>query len=67
MTALARYFPAEAKWTHPEGGMFLLVVSLPDRSGAAAWLELALLNNVAFAPADDFHPDGAAQLLKRVF
>jgi DNA-binding transcriptional MocR family regulator len=48
------------------GGMFLLL-SLPDRIRAAAWLDLAFLNNVAFAPGDNFHLDGAAQLPKRVF
>jgi 2-aminoadipate transaminase len=30
LSALAKYFPKEAKWTHPEGGMFLWA-TLPEK------------------------------------
>jgi 2-aminoadipate transaminase len=56
LEALSAHFPAEAKWTRPAGGMFLLA-SVPGID-TQAWLERALAQNVAFVPGDAFHLDG---------
>ncbi len=57
LAALAAHFPAEARWTRPDGGLFLLV-TLPAHVEASALLKPALAQNVAFVPGDDFHLDG---------
>ena len=46
-------FPAEVTWTHPEGGLFLMV-TLPPHLNARDLLAQALAHNVAFVPCDDF-------------
>ncbi len=60
LSALAAHLPTETKWTHPAGGMFLLV-TLPEGTNASALLARALKKNVAFVPGDDFYPDGSGQ------
>jgi 2-aminoadipate transaminase len=57
LAALAAHFPSGARWTHPEGGMFLWV-ELPERIDAAALLRRALERRVAFVPGQAFHADG---------
>ncbi len=57
LAALEAYFPAGVRWTRPDGGMFLLV-TLPEHLEAAALLQRALQENVAFVPGDDFHAQG---------
>jgi len=57
LDALARYLPAEARWTKPEGGLFVWV-TLPAGVDSAALLREALRQKVAFVPGGAFHVDG---------
>lgn len=57
LEALARHFPADVRWTRPEGGMFLLL-TLPDGVDAGALLPAALEQGVAFVPGESFHLGG---------
>ncbi len=54
LAALARYFPPEARWTRPEGGLFLWV-TLPEGVDTRALLASALERGVAFVPGSAFH------------
>jgi len=54
LEALKQYFPAEATWTHPKGGLFLWV-TLPEGMNAKTLFEAALKENVAFVPGDSFY------------
>ena len=58
LAALERYFPPEARWTHPEGGLFLWV-TLPEGTDSRALLAEALEQRVAFVPGTAFHVDGS--------
>src|SRR5882757_5926778 len=49
MDALAEFFPREAEWTRPQGGMFIWV-TLPDFIDTTDLLARALRDNVAFVP-----------------
>jgi 2-aminoadipate transaminase len=49
LAALERYFPPEATWTHPEGGLFIWA-TLPDPIDTTDLLTRALRSNVAFVP-----------------
>jgi len=55
--ALEQYFPRDAIWTRPEGGMFLLA-TLPKHLDGTALLPAALKENVAFVPGEEFHLNG---------
>jgi DNA-binding transcriptional MocR family regulator len=57
LQALEKHFPAEAKWTRPAGGMFLMV-HLPPSLSAAELLTRCLEKNVAFVPGEEFHLRG---------
>ncbi len=59
LAALARHVPLEARWTRPEGGLFLWV-TLPAGIDTRALLAAALEHGVAFVPGAAFHatPDG---------
>lgn len=57
LKALAQYFPADARWTSPQGGMFLWV-ELPGSVDASELLERAMEQRVAFVPGQGFHVDG---------
>lgn len=58
LSALYRYFPAEARWTEPQGGMFIWV-ELPEEMDAAALLETAIAQeNIAFIPGHAFTVPG---------
>lgn len=54
LAAMERFFPAEVSWSHPGGGLFLMVY-LPQRLDAQELLQQALEYNVAFVPGGDFH------------
>jgi DNA-binding transcriptional MocR family regulator len=57
LAALDEHFPADARWTRPEGGMFVWV-ELPDHLDGTALLERAIREaRVAFVPGAAFHPD----------
>jgi 2-aminoadipate transaminase len=61
LEALQQYFPAEVKWTHPQGGLFLWV-TLPEGMDANELFQEALKQNVAFVPGDSFFaPDEPSQ------
>ena len=54
LEALKKYFPPEATWTHPQGGLFLWV-TLPEGMDCNKLFEVALKENVAFVPGDCFY------------
>ncbi|GIK56130.1 MAG: PLP-dependent aminotransferase family protein [Chloroflexi bacterium] len=58
LAALYRYFPAEARWTEPQGGMFIWV-ELPEEMDAAVLLETAIAQeNIVFIPGHAFTVPG---------
>ena len=60
LQALERHFPASARWTHPQGGLFLWV-TLPPGIDSAELLQEALAQDVAFVPGRACFPDGGGQ------
>jgi 2-aminoadipate transaminase len=58
LEALKHTFPAEVKWTHPQGGLFLWV-TLPNAMDCQSLFEVALKQNVAFVPGDCFYAAAA--------
>ena len=57
LAALEQYFPPEASWTHPEGGLFVWV-TLPEYFDTGSMLSEALEAGVTYVPGDSFYPDG---------
>jgi 2-aminoadipate transaminase len=57
LDALAEHFPAEATWTHPQGGLFIWV-TLPDYIDTTDLLARALDEHVAFVPGRAAFLDG---------
>lgn len=55
LQALKEFFPPEATWTHPKGGLFLWV-TLPLGMDSQALFDAALKENVAFVPGESFYP-----------
>ena len=55
LQALSEFFPPEATWTHPKGGLFLWV-TLPEGVDCERLFRAALNENVAFVPGDSFYP-----------
>ena len=53
LEALARHFPADTRWTRPDGGLFLWV-ELPERVRTETLLEDALAMRTAFVPGAPF-------------
>jgi 2-aminoadipate transaminase len=51
--AITKHFPAETKWTKPEGGLFLWA-ELPEGLSGVELLEAALKERVAFVPGAPF-------------
>ena len=58
-------FPSEARWTKPQGGMFLWGI-LPERIDAADVLKIALERKVAFVPGEAFHATGGGKNTMRI-
>jgi 2-aminoadipate transaminase len=58
-------FPAEVRWTHPLGGMFLWGM-LPEGVDAAEVLKVAIERKVAFVPGASFHPNGGGENTMRL-
>ena len=54
LEALAQFFPKEAKWNVPQGGMFIWV-TLPTHIDSAKLLEKAIANHIAFVPGAPFY------------
>ena len=59
LAALGEFFPPEATWTHPEGGLFVWV-TLPEYVDTGSMLAEALEAGVTYVPGDSFYPDGCA-------
>jgi 2-aminoadipate transaminase len=57
LDALAEFFPPEAEWTRPHGGMFVWA-TLPDFIDTTDLLARALRDNVAFVPGSGAYLDG---------
>ncbi len=57
LDALAEYFPPQAEWTRPHGGLFLWA-TLPDFIDTTDLLARALRENVAFVPGAAAFLDG---------
>jgi len=57
LDALAEFFPPEARWTHPQGGMFIWA-TLPDFIDTTDLAARALQDNVAFVPGRAAYLDG---------
>jgi 2-aminoadipate transaminase len=53
LSALARYMPADVRWTHPAGGFFVWL-TLPETVFAPAVKRLALQKGVALATGENF-------------
>jgi 2-aminoadipate transaminase len=53
LSAMESHFPAETKWTQPDGGMFLWV-ELPQHLSAEELFKEALPERVAFVPGTSF-------------
>jgi len=58
LSALGEYFPPEATWTHPQGGLFVWV-TLPEYVDTAQMLSVALEKGVTFVPGDGCYPAGS--------
>lgn len=57
MKAMEDYFPPEAKFTYPDGGLFTWV-ELPDYIDTKAMAPQALEKKVAYVPGKGFFPNG---------
>jgi len=57
LQALADYFPPQAEWTRPGGGLFIWA-TLPDYIDTDDLLVRALRDNVAFVPGSGAYLDG---------
>ena len=58
-------FPAEMRWTHPHGGLFLWA-STPESIDTAELLKDAIQQKVAFVPGHSFHPTGGGRNTMRL-
>jgi len=58
LEALEEFFPPEATWTHPQGGLFVWV-TLPEYIDTGSMLTVALENGVIYTPGDSFYPNAS--------
>lgn len=58
LEGLEEHFPPEARWTRPQGGLFIWV-TLPRYLDTAKMLPLAILQKVAYVPGTAFFADGS--------
>lgn len=65
LEAMEAHFPAEASWTRPAGGLFILV-TLPAGVNAREVLVESLKQMVAFVPGEPFFPDGGGENTMRL-
>lgn len=63
--ALEEFFPEEAQWTHPEGGLFVYV-TLPPYFDTEQMMAAALENGVAYVPGTNCYPDGRGRSSMRL-
>ena len=64
--AMEEYFPPEATWTHPEGGMFLWV-TLPPYVDTKEMFKAALKENVAYVHGGAFYTKGGENHMRLTF
>ncbi len=57
VSAIKKCFPADIKYTMPEGGLFLWI-ELPESWSSRELLEVCIKENVAFVPGEPFYPNG---------
>jgi 2-aminoadipate transaminase len=57
LDSLKKYFPKEAKWIVPDGGMFIWI-TLPKRINTNLLLQKAIAKKVAYVAGDAFYHDG---------
>ena len=57
LNALDEYFPEEATWTKPRGGIFLWA-TLPEYINTNEMLAEAIEEKVTYVPGSSFYPDG---------
>lgn len=65
LTALEEFFPPEANWTRPRGGLFIWV-ELPKACNCTELLALAVSRGVAFVPGTPFFVDNKGQNTMRL-
>jgi 2-aminoadipate transaminase len=65
LDALAEYFPRQAEWTRPAGGLFIWA-TLPDFIDTTDLLARALRENVAFVPGEAAYLDGRGRNAMRL-
>ncbi len=65
LDALAEFFPREAEWTRPSGGLFIWA-TLPDFIDTTDLLARALRDNVAFVPGEAAYLDGRGRSSMRL-
>jgi 2-aminoadipate transaminase len=65
LDALERFFPEEATWSRPQGGLFVWA-TLPDYIDTTDLLAKALRENVAFVPGEAAFVDGLGKASMRL-
>ena len=55
--SMKKYFPAECKFTYPQGGLFTWV-TLPEGMDAKELMPKCLAKDVAYVPGGIFYPNG---------
>ena len=65
LDALAEFFPPEAEWTRPAGGLFIWA-TLPDFIDTTDLLARCLRDNVAFVPGEAAYLDGRGRNAMRL-
>src|SRR3954471_7770535 len=65
LDALAEFFPPQAEWTRPHGGLFVWA-TLPDFIDTTDLLARALRDNVAFVPGEQAYLDGRGRNAMRL-
>jgi 2-aminoadipate transaminase len=65
LEALRDHFPAEARWTHPRGGLFVWV-ELPEGVDCGDLMRTAVERLVLFPPGAGFYRDGTGQNTMRL-
>jgi 2-aminoadipate transaminase len=65
MRAIEQHFPAEARPTKPEGGMFVWI-TMPETFSTVKFFDAAIKEKVAFVPGTPFYVDGGGSNTMRL-
>ncbi|QGA67885.1 PLP-dependent aminotransferase family protein [Sulfolobus sp. E11-6] len=65
LEAIETYFPKDARWTKPVGGMFVFAW-LPQKIDTTKMLEKALQRGVAYVPGSSFYADYSGKNTMRI-